>query len=215
MLVIAICNTKGGVGKTTLTAALGVRAAQDGHRVGMADLDPQESLAQWFKARGRKDNPRIYTGTGIAADAVAALKLDGCDVAFLDGPPAFLQTILGMVAAANIVVVPMRPNGLDIGASRDAVKFAIDAGKPLLIVLNDVVAREKAAADAREYLEGDAAKLRVAKTLVAHRASHASAMVDGKTAAELRDAAASEDIDELWREIAALGKLKGRKGKRR
>ena len=41
MRVIAVAASKGGVGKSTLTAALAVRAAQDGRRVGLIDMDPQ------------------------------------------------------------------------------------------------------------------------------------------------------------------------------
>ena len=43
MYVIAVVNTKGGVGKTTLASALAVRAAKDSPRVAMVDLDPQRS----------------------------------------------------------------------------------------------------------------------------------------------------------------------------
>jgi cellulose biosynthesis protein BcsQ len=49
MLIIAVTNTKGGVGKTTLVASLGVRAAQDKfkggspYRVALVDLDPMRA----------------------------------------------------------------------------------------------------------------------------------------------------------------------------
>ena len=49
MLIIAVTNTKGGVGKTTLVASLGVQAAQDKfkggtpYRVALVDLDPMRA----------------------------------------------------------------------------------------------------------------------------------------------------------------------------
>jgi chromosome partitioning protein len=43
--VIAICNFKGGSGKTTTAAHLGQHLALTGHRILMIDLDPQASLS--------------------------------------------------------------------------------------------------------------------------------------------------------------------------
>jgi chromosome partitioning protein len=43
--VIAFCNQKGGVGKTTTTASLGVCLADMGYQVLLVDLDPQANLS--------------------------------------------------------------------------------------------------------------------------------------------------------------------------
>ena len=65
MLTIAVTNTKGGVGKTTLAATLAVRAAQDKfkggahYRVALVDLDPMRGLVAWWLRRGKTENPTI------------------------------------------------------------------------------------------------------------------------------------------------------------
>jgi chromosome partitioning protein len=46
--IIAICNQKGGVGKTTLTMHLAVAAARAGRRVCCVDSDSQGNLSSWL-----------------------------------------------------------------------------------------------------------------------------------------------------------------------
>ena len=77
-LVIAIAQSKGGAGKTSLTVhlacALGGRRVDEGDmrkRVGLVDLDPLESLTKWFHLRESRLGPdarlSIYTGIGWRA----------------------------------------------------------------------------------------------------------------------------------------------------
>jgi chromosome partitioning protein len=208
MRVIAVASSKGGVGKTTLASALAVCAAHESRRVAMVDLDPQNSLAAWWKRRGGTNNPCIFSGADTASAAVAALALDGWDWCFLDTPPAFLATIQDAIEQAHLALIPLRASALDLIASEDAVVMAREAGVPHLCVVNDAEPRWKTTRSARDYLL--AAAVPVAESIITHRAAYLAAMSSGKSGPEIdHTGATAKEVSALWAEMkASLAKAK-------
>lgn len=200
MIVIGVLNSKGGVGKTTLTACLAVRAARDG-AAAVVDLDPQSSYSDWYARRGSPDNPALLTGEERASDAIEALSLNSpYQFVFLDGPPGSLTVTKDAVEVCTLVLIPMRTSGLDLAASQDCVKLCLDTGTPFLCVFNAVSSR-----GAKTLTESARAMLLnwqipIASTAITHRMQFINAMTLGKTGPE-KDKAAAEEIDNLWAEV--------------
>jgi cellulose biosynthesis protein BcsQ len=58
MKTIAIASAKGGVGKSTITSALAVRACLESLKVALLDLNAdQGNLTQWWMTRRQPMNP--------------------------------------------------------------------------------------------------------------------------------------------------------------
>jgi len=213
--VITCASSKGGVGKTTLSSALAVRATRDGKRVAMVDLDPQGSLAEWWKRRGKSENPTIFTGADKASEAIEKLELvERPDYVFIDTPPAFLVVLQDAIESADLALIPLKASALDLIASEDAVMMAREASIVHLCVINDADPRWRTTFSARKYLL--AADVPVAEAIITHRQPYLGAMSYGKTGPEIErkkkgeaKSATEAEIDALWEEVKrALAKAK-------
>jgi chromosome partitioning protein len=203
MQIIGVLNTKGGSGKTTLTACLAVRAAQEA-KVAVVDLDPQGSYGEWFCRRRHQDpndpNPALLVGEDRASDAVEALRLTSpYELVFVDGPTNALLVTEDAVKSSTLVLIPMKASGLDLVASRDVISICQDLAKPFLVVINDKGQHDgKLVEEAARLLISW--KVPIAKTVIAHRVAYVNAVTTGKTGPE-KDKKASEEIDRLWAEV--------------
>src|SRR4029453_18355344 len=86
MKVIALLAWKGGVGKSTLTINLATAAIEDGHNVGIIDLDPQSSLSEGSDRR-EAEQPFVSDAKPRAvAQIVEAGRGIGLDLMLIDTP---------------------------------------------------------------------------------------------------------------------------------
>lgn len=206
--VVAVASTKGGVGKSTLTACLSVRAAKDSPRVAMIDMDPQGSLLGWWTRRGQPKNPRLMIGAERTLhEELASLDEQGWDYVFIDTPPAMLDIIERGVTAAHFVVIPLKASSLDVLAVDVIIETCQQHGVPYGLVINDAEMRWRITASAAEALTDCGPLL----ATVGHRAAYVSAMTTGRTGPESadvkRDGDAAAEINALW--LAVLTSIEG------
>jgi anion-transporting ArsA/GET3 family ATPase len=73
---IIVCCGSGGVGKTTVSAALALRAAERGRRVVVLTIDPARRLAQAMGIETLDNTPRPVPDVGVKGGSLDAMMLD-------------------------------------------------------------------------------------------------------------------------------------------
>lgn len=195
--IITVAQQKGGAGKTTLVAQLGVAFAAKGNRVALVDIDPQGSLAGWFRVREANGVTGAITLSSLngwrTQAAVDKLKSEN-DIVLVDSPPHAETEAKIAVRAADLVLVPIQPSPMDLWATAPTLALARGEGRPLLIVINRAQARIRLTED----LSGQIAELgaEVARSTIGNRAPFMASMLDGKGVIETvpRSKAASEVV---------------------
>jgi chromosome partitioning protein len=198
MQVLVCGATKGGVGKTTLAAALGVEATRTGWKTVLIDADPQRSLVRW--GGDRKEEPPVVVEADKYIDrTLAEARGEGFDIAIIDTPPGNVTHTEPAVEVADLVLVPVRASPIDVDSLDVIMDMVAKYEKDYLFVLNAITPRSKLAEGARQYLAqvGDVLGIEIANRLI-----YASAMMGGRTAAEIdAKGAAAAEIATLWKEI--------------
>src|SRR5690606_34786675 len=112
--IIALCNQKGGVGKTTTTINLGAALAEYGRRVLMVDFDPQGALSVGLGVRANELDVTIYNllverGHDVH-EVIQTTSTEGVDLipANIDLSAAEVQ-LVGEVAREQILARVLRP----------------------------------------------------------------------------------------------------------
>ena len=204
--VIAVINQKGGAGKTTLAlnlaAGLGRRA-----RTAVADADPQRSISQWI-AMGENENALpVSTHIGVDPGAeLARLKLHNRYVV-VDCPPSVQGAVIeAVLAAADLVLIPVLPSPLDLWASLEMAALVQQAQKKnralqAYLILNQVETRNALSRSMQQAV----AELGVPllQACLERRAAYRSAAVEGVSVYDMgsRGALAVKDIEAVIKEI--------------
>lgn len=153
--IIALISQKGGVGKSTISRALGREAAASGLSVKIADLDTQQgTTADWQR---RRLAAGIEPAIQVEAFGSAKQALDRAgdfDLLILDGPARTSKATLEIAQVADLVVQPTGASLDDLVPAIREFHALVKAGVPknkLVFALNKVgtPAEER---DARDYL---------------------------------------------------------------
>jgi chromosome partitioning protein len=127
-MLIALANSKGGVGKSTISVHLAVLAHERGRKVALIDADAQESSSRWVKDLGSPfPAHRLQTPDDVIerADEIA----HGFDVVIADGPAGLSEVTRALLMVADLALLPCGPSALDLRALQEALRVVRQAHK--------------------------------------------------------------------------------------
>ena len=201
MRTIAFVTQKGGSGKSTLAACLAIAAHEKGERVFLIDTDPLMSLSKWAKARGEQDIAIEWVPAQKLASALAMLAKKGITLAIIDTGAGESPAAAAAIKAADLCIIPARPNAFDLWASELTRKACSAAHKEFAFLLNQCPPAQQSARieDGAKALEAMGGLL---TPLVSTRVDYQEAARHGLGVTELNPhGVAAEEMRDLWASV--------------
>ncbi len=205
MPVIALLNTKGGSGKTTLSINLAhALKNKSGHDVTLIDSDPQGSASSWFEAGGKELLP-VASMARSTLDTELKAVIEPENWVVVDGAPQADELAAAAIRAADFVLIPVQPSPLDIWAAKpvvDAIKQRQNKNnnhpKGAFIVSRAIVGTALAK-DVRNALS--AYDIPIFSSMTHQRVLYAETLATGQTVVEDPNSKAAAEIDHIRQEL--------------
>lgn len=120
-MILALANSKGGVGKSTIAVHLAVWMLEQGKNLVFVDSDVQASSSIWLhEAAPELKTIRLLSREDILSKlpAIAA----EYDYVIADGPAGLSEVTRSILGLADVAIFPCGPSALDLRAAIDALK---------------------------------------------------------------------------------------------
>lgn len=215
-MIIAVANSKGGVGKSTLSVHLAVWFHEQlGAKTVLVDCDTQHSSAEWLLTARPEIEAVCLENPNDILNELPELT-EQYDVVVCDGPGSQTEVSRALLLVADLAILPCKASMLEVRALAKVTEVLrqaqqIRSGPPNgLAVLSMVGQRYRLTHDMRDATE--ALNLRLAKTPIILRQIYADAPGQGMVVFEMgpRSRSAAKELESLFCEIAEVCGLRDR-----
>ena len=205
---LAVISNKGGAGKTTVSVNLALAGHIRGLRTLIADADPQRSAVDCLRQR-LSAGPRVIETSGAKLFQLrVTAEREGYELMVIDTPASSESDMVSAINAADLCVMVVRPNFLDVAAAVRAAGMVRRIGGRGLVVINQApCARQGREAPAVLEAADDLrnAGLRLAPTGLRSRTAFQGCIARGQSAEEWAPGtAAALEVGRLWDHLRRL-----------
>lgn len=143
MTIIALANSKGGVGKSTLCLLIASELAQNGASVLIVDADPQRSCLQWVercKRAGTLPPSLLAVSANSPHELKVVLTTANSSIILIDVQGSINDLLIAAIVASDITLVPAKANVMEMVETVKLFEWAQNSLKraPLRLLLNRV-----------------------------------------------------------------------------
>jgi chromosome partitioning protein len=201
MRTVAVISQKGGAGKTTLALHIAVAAELAGYSAVLIDMDPQGTAEAWSEWRKEAPPAVVPAKTATLGRTLERAGGHGAEFAVIDTPPLAEAEARVAAKAADLVLVPCRPNAFDLHSIRTTTDLTRFAAKPAFVIFNaGPVAAARLYAETTELV--NEIGMKVAPVRISERATVRHSTGSGQAAQETEpQGKAAAEVDALWRWI--------------
>lgn len=209
--VISVLNQKGGVGKTTITANLGVSLSKRGYSVLLVDSDPQASLRDWSVASEGALLGDLLSVIGLDRETLAKdieVNKKRYDFVLIDGRAKAERMAGAAVRASDLVVIPVAPSALDVWGASDLVeaikaRHEVTEGKPeAYFVVNHAKEGTKLVKEVKPAVEELGFK--TLNTVLFNREVYKQTMGEGRSVHASTNKVATREVESLTNEVMEI-----------
>ncbi len=218
-MIFALVNDKGGVGKTTTAANLGVMRSLAGYRTAVVDCDKQNTLSNWCVLRAHLNPGAQFlvrhqlTGSDVAEQLLSMVSPPNEDLdVIVDTHGADSVEMRQAMSVADKVVMPLQMSQFDLwGVSRvlevaKRIEATWPPGSKMDIAAMINGAHPSSVADKKKMREAlEAEGLKVLDTVMHWRTIYQKMSSTGLAVVEMKNqdarGAATKEILGLYREV--------------
>jgi len=215
-MIITVASSKGGVGKSTTTAALAGALAHQGRRVHVVDLDSNQTVSRWLG--GQNFAPRLTVSVADPQDLTAHLAEMAAkskpDVTLIDIAGTYERALTVAVARANLTIIPAAPSEADVFEAARVARhirsvFQAFGREPLYRIVLTRVQPLASHAQLHACAEVERIKVPAFATMIMHRAAYVEIGLSGLAPhyMDRRRTTVAKAVDELDHLVGEIDRL--------